>query len=211
MKITKQLSWITVLLLQTLTVQAASVAEIAQLRKLLAPVQTMAGDFEQRITDAEGGTVQSSQGHFLMQKPGMLRWETMAPYSQLLVANGEKLWLYDPDLEQVTIKKVDQTIQQTPAAIISGDVEQLQKTYKISLVSSSANEEIYRFVPQAAKGEFESLLLVFKGATLSTLEVHDSLGQTTAINFTQIHINPMITADMFVFIPPPNTDVLVDE
>lgn len=189
----------------------ADAADVASLTKLLSPVQSMSGNFTQQITDAEGETIQSSEGTFELQKPGKLRWETSAPYSQLLVANGDKLWLYDPDLEQVTIKTVDQSLQQTPAAILSGNVDQLQERYEITLESRTASEEVYRFLPLQNQDEFESLVLRFSNATLSTLELHDSLGQTTAIAFKQVASNPVINSANFTFIPPPGTDVLIDD
>lgn len=198
-----------------LSFSSNSIAESAtqQLSDLLKPLQSLSGQFTQIIADSDGEILQSSHGEFWVQRPGRLRWQTQAPYEQLLVTNEENLWLYDPDLEQVTVKVANKSLQQTPAAILSGDVESLNESYLITQKGASTgnDQQVFSLKPIQDGALFEQLTLRFMSDGITSMEVLDSLGQITTISLDSITPNADIEADMFTFSAPPGTDVLIDD
>ena len=208
-------SRVATLLVTLLSCSSYSIAESVtqQLSDLLKPLQSLSGQFTQTIADSDGEILQSSNGEFWVQRPGRLRWQTQAPYEQLLVTNEENLWLYDPDLEQVTVKVADKSLQQTPAAILSGDVATLNDSYIITRESGSIDNDLQEFSlkPIADGALFEQLTLKFNRDDISSMELLDSLGQITTISLTSITPNAEIDTSMFNFIAPLGTDVLIDD
>ncbi|WP_179957696.1 outer membrane lipoprotein chaperone LolA [Exilibacterium tricleocarpae] len=192
--------------------QAASTASpVEQLSQLLAPMQTLTGSFQQTMLDRDGELLEQSSGLFALKKPGRFRWQTKTPYDQLLVGNQQKLWLYDPDLEQVTVRAVDQRMQQTPALLLSGEVEQIRAQFNVDVVESGTAQQAFALQPKGKNNLFESLVVKFAAGKLSEMVLADSLGQTTTIRLGDLAVNPSVDDQQFNFIPPPGTDVLVDE
>ncbi len=208
-------SRVTTFFILLLSFSSYSIAESVtqKLSDLLKPLQSLSGQFTQTITDSDGEILQSSHGEFWVQRPGRLRWQTQAPYEQLLVTNEENLWLYDPDLEQVTVKVADKSLQQTPAAILSGDVESLNESYLITREAGSAgsDQQVFSLKPIQSGTLFEQLTLKFMNDGITSMELLDSLGQTTTISLSGVTPNTDIEANMFTFSAPPGTDVLIDD
>ena len=129
---------IRVLLLAALTLGGATVhaqddaRSVQRLTELLGQAQTLTGRFSQLTLDGSGTQLQEASGEMSLKRPGLLRWHTDAPMEQLLVSNGEKVWLYDPDLQQVTIQALDQRMTHTPALLLSGDVSKIRENFTIS-------------------------------------------------------------------------------
>src|SRR5690554_6185329 len=107
-----------------------------RLNELLSQAQTMTGGFSQITLSSNGASLQETTGSLELKRPGMFRWHTDPPLEQLLVSDGEKIWLYDPDLEQVTIQQMDQRLSHTPALLLSGDVSQLQDSFHIEVTGA---------------------------------------------------------------------------
>ncbi len=198
---------------------------VRALTALLAPLNSLSGKFSQRLVDSDGELLQSSQGDFAMQRNLGFRWHTQAPFEQLLVSDQKTLWFYDPDLEQVTVRQYDHRLAQTPALLLSGDVSQLQASFRVNqLTQDQAQGQVFRLVPiapeQGSPAEptqsfaklFESVSLTFdaRGALIA-MGLEDSLQQRTDFNFQQLELNPTLSADMFRFQPPEGTDVFIDD
>lgn len=199
-------------------------AEVAsatkQLIDLLTPITVLEGRFDQQLTDAEGEARQLSQGEFTVKRPGKFRWHTSPPYEQLLISNQATLWLYDPDLEQVTVRPYDQRLQQTPAILLSGEANKIGNHFRIEKISLPAADkpesspvsiEAFALYPKLADNLFEKLTMSFRAGKPQEIAIYDSLGQKTAITFHELHINKAVEDSLFEFVPPAGTDILVDE
>ncbi|MFS1523600.1 outer membrane lipoprotein chaperone LolA [Microbulbifer sp. 2304DJ12-6] len=196
-------------LLLTVSVAAAGAWADAtdDLSKRLMPLAALSGNFQQTLLDERGKVTQKSSGSFSVQRPGKLRWETGDPYAQLLVTNNKTLWLYDPDLEQVTIRPVDKRIKETPALLLGGKVAEIRNSFNVSL-----KDGVYHLVPKNPSAPFKAMEIGFaKNGLPAAITVRDSMGQTTEITFSDIQANPELSASVFDFKPPAGTDVIRDE
>jgi len=191
-------------------------SDAEQLSELLRAFKTLQGDFTQTVSDVDGQVDDPSAGKFSLQKPNLIRWETLQPFPQLLVGNNETLWLYDPELEQVTVRKVDQS-QQSPIQLLSGDLSTLEQKFTIAMgVATGASKapvdhKSFVITPKEEGSLFEKLELQFKQQTLSVMKIYDSLGQITRITINNVKVNQPLAGDLFEFIAPAEADVLVDE
>ncbi len=173
----------------------------------LTPLQALVGNFEQRQTGSEGELLSESNGSFKMQRPGLLRWETLEPFPQLLVTDGASIWMYDPDLEQVTVSAVTAQLSNTPAVIFSGDLTQLQEQYTVT----SPKDSQYRLRPLSDGVNFQRLDLTFADERLSGMEILDSFGQLTAFKLLDVTPVESLPISQFQFSPPEGTDVFFNE
>jgi outer membrane lipoprotein carrier protein len=179
------------------------------LRQFLDSVQTFRAPFAQSVFDSRGRTVESSGGEVVMQRPGRFRWDYATPYVRTIVADGERLWLYEADLEQVTVRRLSEGLGDTPAALLTGRDDVLkrfavQRTWEADGLSWSALR------PRTAEGDFAELRLGFRGNVLLALELDDRLGQRTRIDFKSPSLNVAVPVDTFRFTPPPGADVIDD-
>ncbi|MBB3103942.1 outer membrane lipoprotein chaperone LolA [Azomonas macrocytogenes] len=184
--------------------QAGSVERLTQ---LLSQAETMTGRFSQLSLDGSGTRLQETSGELVLKRPGQFRWHTDKPMEQLLVSNGEKVWLFDPDLEQVTIRKLDQRQTHTPALLLSGDVSTISQNFS---VSHKQTGEVIEFTlkPKAKDTLFDSLHLTFRNGVVNDMQLIDGVGQRTNILFSGIKMNQKLKADTFTFNIPPGTDVI---
>lgn len=205
---------------QLITVMAFSLAALASLavsaggpadplRSRLDDIKTLQGDFVQSLLDEDGELIEESSGTFAMQRPGRFRFDTTEPFEQLLVSDGETIWLYEPDLAQVTVREVDDDLQRTPALLISGDLTDLRENFRITRVREDGSER-YELQPRDAADLFEQLELVFVDDSLVEVAVRDSLGQLTRFELQQTQRNRELDAALFRFEPPDDADVLID-
>ncbi|WP_226703073.1 outer membrane lipoprotein chaperone LolA [Microbulbifer elongatus] len=177
------------------------------LSRLLQPLGSISGNFRQTLKDQKGKTLQKSSGNFSVQRPGKLRWKTGEPFPQLLVTNNKKLWLYDPDLEQVTIRPVDNRMKETPALLLGGKVEDIRSSFSVE-----SKKGAYYLTPKRASAPFKSMVIRFDNSGLpAAMTVRDGMGQTTDIQFNGLKANPKLSSHMFNFKPPKGTDVIRDE
>ncbi|WP_078085003.1 outer membrane lipoprotein chaperone LolA [Microbulbifer mangrovi] len=177
------------------------------LSRLLQPLGSISGNFRQTLKDQKGKTLQKSSGNFSVQRPGKLRWQTGEPFPQLLVTNNKKLWLYDPDLEQVTVRPVDNRMKETPALLLGGKVEDIRGSFSVE-----SKKGAYYLTPKRASAPFKSMVIRFDNQGLpETMTVRDGMGQTTDIRFNGLQANPRLSSHMFNFKPPKGTDVIRDE
>jgi outer membrane lipoprotein carrier protein len=181
---------------------------LVELHELLSQTRSLQGDFTQVTTDQQGEVVEENTGTFAIKRPGLLRWHIEKPFEQLLVSNGETLWVYDPDLEQVTINTVDEQMQQNSALLLSSDLEQLQANYQAEEVRSQGDENVFALVPKDQGNTFERLELQFEGDQLSGWELYTALGEKSTFTFERVKVNQPVSDDLFKFDPPPGVDVL---
>lgn len=189
------------------SLMAATATE--NLERLLNPIQSLSADFQQLILDHSGTRLQSSNGRVELMKPGFFRWETLEPFPQLIVSNGETLWLYDQDLEQVTQQKVDQRISHTPALLLSGDMSQLQANFSVS-GPTSGDDGLFRLTPKEADPMYEVLRILFVKGVPAEMQLEDSLGQQTSLQFQNTQINPELDQNAFTFEIPEGVDLIVE-
>ncbi len=181
------------------------------LTKLLLDVRTMQADFVQTIKDKSAKALQQSQGNMSLERPGKFRWEIKKPMSQLIIANGTRLWIYDVDLEQVTIRSFHKAAGQTPALLLSDKNLTLSKDFNVSLAanpSQIAGEKIFLLTPKDKEDPFETIRLTFLNKDIHEMRLADRLGHVTTITFLHVKTDPSLPNSLFVFKPTANIDVI---
>lgn len=182
---------------------------VTKLSALLGSTQTISGHFSQLTLDSTGTQLQEASGQMVLQRPGMLRWHTDPPLEQLLVSNGEKVWLYDPDLMQVTVQKMDQRLTHTPALLLSGDVSKISENFTITYKEGGPVID-FILTPTAKDTLFDTLRLSFRNGVINDMQLLDAVGQRTNILFMDVLVNESIDAAQFVFEAPAGVDVIED-
>lgn len=185
----------------------AHASGIAQFKAFLASTHSARGNFNQSVVSKSGRKPLLSQGTLAFARPGKFRWTYEKPYYQLLVGDGEKLWIHDRDLNQVTVKKLGQALGTTPAALLAGDAS-IEKHFKLVDAGTSANLELVEATPRSADSSFERIRLGFSNNLPRLMEVDDHFGQTTTLNFTHFERNPVLPLTQFQFTPPKEADVV---
>jgi outer membrane lipoprotein carrier protein len=195
------------LLFSTITVAADDQAA-AQLRKNLDAMNTLQGNFTQTTQDAKGEVQDESSGEFMLMRPGKFYWKTLDPMPQLLVSNNKTIWLYDPDLETVNQREFSDDLRETPALLLSEDVEKLRKNFSISVQEKTAGVEQFTLTPKVTEGLFQQLTLVFKTGELNEFVIQDTLGQITRCTLTNVKRNQTLPEEKFFFIPPTGVEII---
>jgi len=184
----------------------AAAAGIDQLKAFWANTHAAQGKFAQTVVAKSGRKPQTSVGSFVLARPGKLRWSYEKPIKLLLVADGEKLWTYDADLNQVTVGKMDKTLGATPAALLTG--ESLDRHFTLAEAGTADGLEIVDAAPKDADSSFARVRIGLANNLPRLMEVQDNFGQTTTLLFTEFHPNPMLAPETFRFVPPKGTDVI---
>jgi outer membrane lipoprotein carrier protein len=194
-------------LLFSLVPAHADQASVQRLTGLLQKAETLTGRFSQLSLDGTGTQLQETSGEMALQRPGKFRWHTDEPMEQLLVSDGKKVWLYDPDLEQVTIQTLDQRLTHTPALLLSGDVSAISENFEVS--HQAAGEVVdFTLKPKARDTLFDSLRLSFRSGVINDMQMIDGVGQRTNILFQNVRLNEPLKPDLFTFEIPEGTDVI---
>jgi outer membrane lipoprotein carrier protein len=196
-----------VLLLAGLPARSADDA-VARVDAYLAELQTFSAEFVQVVRDRDGQIVDRSSGTLSLARPNRFRWDYRDPYVQTIVADGRKLWLYDTDLEQVTVRALEAGLGSTPATLLSG-AGKVGDAFQSVGVERDGAKTWYRLKPKSSSSDFEIVSLAFDGAgTLAAMQLQDKLGQTTQVQFTETRRNRGLDASLFRFVPPPGVDVI---
>jgi len=167
------------------------------------------GRFEQRVMDRAGKVVDRGSGSFAFARPGKFRWVYEKPHPQTLVADGHKLWIYDPDLQQVTIKRMDQAISSTPAALLAGR-EDITALFSLRDAGTADGLEWVEATPKTPDTGFDKVRLGLKDKQLAAMELFDQLGGHSSLRFSELKPNAPVPADAFKFTPPKGADVIED-
>ncbi|MFK7605699.1 MULTISPECIES: outer membrane lipoprotein chaperone LolA [unclassified Pseudomonas] len=185
----------------------ADAQDVTRLSQLLEKSKTITANFSQLTLDGSGTQLQETKGEMSVQRPGLFYWHTEAPQEQTMISDGQKVTLWDPDLEQATIKKLDQRLTQTPALLLSGDVSKISESFDIS---SKQAGEVMEFIlkPKTKDTLFDSLNLSFRNGMINNMRLVDSVGQRTDILFSGVKANEPIPASKFKFVIPKGADVI---
>jgi len=171
--------------------------------------QSARGGFTQQIRDRGGRVVQESRGTLAFQRPGRFRWVYEKPYPQVIVGDGRKVWIYDEDLNQVTVKRLDKALGSTPAALLAGSND-VAKAFDLSDAGRKDGLEWVEARPKDKEASFERIRIGFGASGLAAMELSDSFGQTTLLRFQSLQRNPKLDASQFRFSPPKGADVIGD-
>lgn len=167
------------------------------------------GRFEQQVVDADGNEIERSAGRVAIAAPRQFRWEYESPFPQLIVADGERVWIYDPDLEQVTVRQQSDEEQSSPlAALIEPGA--LERQFEVEAGEVVDGVEWFRLTPRGEETAFSVCELGLRGGELVEMRMTDTLGQRTLIRFDQWLRNPQFADGTFAFVPPPGVDVVGD-
>jgi len=179
---------------------------LEQFKHFLSNTRTARGTFHQTVTGKSGRKPQTSSGTFVLSKPGKFRWIYEKPTQQLLVSDGEKFWSFDPDLNQVTVRKLDRALGSSPVALLSG--ESLEENFMLKVDGKNAEGmEFIEATPKAQEASFIRMRIGMINRLPRFMEVHDHFGQTTTLIFDQFETNKPIPANFFSFTPPKGADV----
>ena len=186
---------------------SANATGLERIKEYFQNIQSASADFHQVVTDKQGHKTQDVTGVMQLQKPNKFRWDYNKPFVQQIIGDGEKIWLFDPELNQVTVRSFAKAAGSSPAALLAGGKE-MERSFVIKDASRKGTLEWVLAVPKIGETGFERLFLGFKGDALMEMELHDSFGNRTAIQFINVVRNPKLSADLFKFTPPRDADVL---
>lgn len=189
------------------TTSAASSQSLVQ--RYFEELESLEANFVQQVFDENARLLEESSGRMYMRKPGQFRWDYGEPSNQLIVADGERLWLYDKELEQVTVRKLGQALSATPLALLSGAAP-LEDAFKINEVGKRKGLHWYELRPKKQQSEFDLVRIAFRHDALSIIELEDAFNQRTRLNFEELQRNIPINIELLQFTPPPGVDVVGD-
>ena len=196
-----------VLLLGSLVTGTAIAGARDDLDRFTRGLKGLDGQFSQQVYDANGTLKETSSGQVQLSVPRLFRWEYVKPYPQLIVADGSKVWIYDPDLEQVTVREQGEEEQGSPLAALV-DPARLDAQFVVTEAGRSNGLEWLALTPRSEESSFRSARLGFNGGSLSEMEVVDAIGQRTRIQFTRWSRNPAFATDTFKYTVPAGVDVI---
>ena len=196
-----------VLLFLVLLPAAALASGVERFQAYLRTTQTARADFEQKVFDREKKLVQQSKGSFSFLRPGRFRWSYAQPYAQLIVGDGARVWIYDEDLNQVTVRAMARALGSTPAALLAGAAD-VERAFELSDAGSRDGLEWLEAKPREREAGFERIRLGMGAAGVQAMELADHFGQTTVLRFSNIVRNPPLEPSAFRFTPPKGADVL---
>jgi len=196
---------------QSLAAAPAQTAQAGQqkVESFLQGLVCLQAQFKQTLTDRSGQPTEEASGTLAISRPDRFRWDYREPYSQVIVADGARIWIYDSDLEQVTVRKLDETLSATPAMLLSGR-SNLADNFAVTQASQEGSVEWIRMEPRRDDTDFKWIRLGFEGAVLKYMQLADKLGQTTSLEFSKVERNPPLDPSRFTFTVPPGADVIGD-
>lgn len=205
----KRLGLTALLVLGAGSVHADAVNELSQ---LLSGHEAARAEFTQFALSSDGDRAEDSTGHFVVARPNRFRWVTETPFVQEIVSDGEFIWIYDPDLEQVTRKPSIGQNDSAPAMILNGRIEQLSERFSMERIDSNdGGAALYELKPiDPENSTFTRIRLLFDNRQISELSLEDSLGQRSMLVLHNLEYDPELEAGLFEFVPPEGADVIMD-
>ena len=179
------------------------------LHKFIAATASAQGEFQQKVYDRKHKLTQEASGTLAFSRPGRFRWTYAKPYAQLIVGDGVKVWVYDQDLNQVTVRRLDRALGSTPAALLAGSNE-IETAFRLTDQGEKEGLEWVEARPREQESNFETIRMGFGFSGLEVMELADNFGQTTVLKFTALRRNPKLDAALFKFTPPKGADVIGD-
>ena len=182
---------------------------VRQLKAFLKNTKSLTADFKQVLINETGNPTQTSYGVFYLQKPGKFRWDYSKPFQQQIVSTSGKVWFYDTDLEQVTVKKLDESVGSTPALLLSGDIS-LEDNFTMEQQGVDGDLMWIKLLPKNQESSFKYVLIGLNNNSLGGMELSDNFGQLTRIYFSNVISNPPLKSTLFEFKAPKDVDVFSD-
>jgi outer membrane lipoprotein carrier protein len=198
-------------LLCALLAMQAQAAAVKSLKTFVDQALTFRANFSQTLLDKNLQVIQKASGSMMFERPGKFRWTYEQPYQQLIVGDGERVWFYDQDLDQVTVRQLDLALGSTPAALLAGD-NAIERDFDLQETEAQEGQlEWLEAIPKSRESAFELIRLGFsQTGMLHEMVLRDSFGQVTWLIFSQIEQNPTLAPDLFQFTPPAGVDVISD-
>ena len=184
----------------------SNAASVERFQSFLRTTQAARADFQQKVFDKSGKLVQESRGNFSFLRPGRFRWTYLKP-PQLIVGDGERVWIHDADLNQVTVRRASRVLGATPAALLAG-ASDLDKSFELVDAGAKDGLEWLEAKPREKESGFERIRLGLSATGVEAMELVDHFGQTTVLRFSNMVRNPQFDAGTFRFTPPKGVDVL---
>lgn len=197
---------ITVALLGAALASPAWADAVASLRQFVQEVKSGRAAFTQTVSAPDGARKRSTEGRFEFVRPNRFRFDYAPPMAQHIVADGQKVWLHDPDLNQVTVRAMGDALGATPAALLAGG--SLDKDFTLKALPDRDGLQWAEALPKARDSPFQAVRVGFRGTELAALEIVDSFGQVSVLTMRQFEPNAKLSAERFRFTPPPGADVL---
>jgi outer membrane lipoprotein carrier protein len=185
----------------------AHAAALERFKTFLRTSQSARANFEQKVQDRSGQLVQQSRGSFVFLRPGRFRWEYLKPVDQLIVGDGERVWIYDRDLNQVTVRRINKALGSTPAALLAGSAD-VEAAFDLADAGEKDGLEWLEAKPKDKEAGFERVRMGFGVSGIQAMELTDHFGQTTTLRFSGLVRNPKVDPAEFRFEPPKGADVL---
>jgi outer membrane lipoprotein carrier protein len=186
---------------------ASAAGAIDQLKTFARVTQSARGEFSQRLVKQSGQASPPAKGEFAFARPGRFRWDIQSPYQQLIVTDGKKLFFYDKDLKQVTVRQAGDVIGATPAAVLFGGAD-LESSFTLKDEGERDALQWVEAVPKVADSGFDRIRVGMRDGLPVEMEVKDAFGQVNRFSFTRISRNAAVPDSDFVFTPPPGVDVI---
>lgn len=179
------------------------------LTRLLGQLHTMRASFTQSLLNGERAASLKSEGQMSLSRPGQFRWEVIHPNKQLIITNRNKLWIYDPDLEQVTIRTLTKEAGEAPALLLSSSNQKLTESFDITHIQlDSSPLKWFALTPKAKNSMFALIRIGFSGNQIQQMQLQDHLGHTTWIQFHNVKMNVALSPSLFIFHSPAKVDVI---
>ncbi len=190
-----------------LPVMAFAQSDADVLQKKLNNIHSMTASFNQ-VVRAKARVISRSSGKMALKRPGQFLWDTLKPMKQKVIADGNKMWVYDVELEQVTVQKQKKSLGGTAALFLSGYDETVARDYEVSLKKSAQGNERFDMKARKPRQGFQRVVMTFKADKLVGMELYDQLGQKTTVDLSQVNMNPEVNSKLFQFKPPKGVDVV---
>jgi len=185
----------------------AQASALERFQEFLRGTQSARASFEQKVYDRERRLVQESNGTFSFLRPGRFRWRYAQPYEQVIVGDGERVWIHDPDLNQVTVRPMARALGSTPAALLAGSTD-VERAFEFAEGGTADGLEWLEAKPRGEDSGFERIRLGLNAQGVQAMQLTDHFGQTTELRFSALVRNPPLAPDDFRFVPPKGADVL---
>ena len=198
-----------VLLVLSFTSLAAQAAATQDLQRFFSQVQRYSARFDQVTLDEAMNPIQESSGNLWIERPGKFRWNYTVPYEQHIVGDGKQVWVYDVELKQAAVRRMEGALGATPAILLSGKGA-LEGIFVIKDLGRQGELDWVQLTPKKNDGGFENIRIGFEKGKIRTLEMVDGFGQTTRVTMREAKENALISADKFSFKPPAGVDVITE-
>ena len=182
---------------------------IEKMREFIQQTRSARAVFTQTVADSSGQISQKASGTVQFQRPGKFRWTYSKPYEQLIVGDGETLWIYDKDLNQVTQRKLDKALGSSPAALLAG-ADDIEKYFSLNAIGKKGKLDWLEVRPYDEDSLFDKVRMGFNKNTLEIMELFDHFGQKTTIMLSRLERNPVTPADTYTFTIPDGADVVTE-